>query len=241
MFDSPLYHLIFLERRQAVYAPVPKAGCSSFKAYLRSIDGLPPISAEELHLRRTNGLTYAQAIERERLIRMLFAGPDVFKFTVVRNPYARLVSAYADLLQPDGDGRCRLQKEADKLLEIQRRLDDARPSQCDRLSFETFVQLLPRLDEREMNRHWQPQTIITMSGLLTYDLVARLETLDDSLPKIMSGLKTDTPFDLRLNASGETDPNDWYTPTLAAIVADVYADDFQRFDYDPAFPCATAA
>lgn len=235
MFDSPLYHLIFLESRRAVYAPVPKAACSSFKAWLRALDGLPSIPVEALHFRRTNGLVYAQAIERERLLRLLLGGPEVFKFTVVRNPYARLVSAFADLLQPDSEGRCRLQKEADRLLEHRRRLIDARPSECDRLSFETFVELLPRLDPRDMNRHWQPQSIITLSDILTYDLVAKLERLGDALPRILAALKTERPFDLHLNASAPADLGDWYTPKLAAIVAEVYADDFQRFGYDLLF------
>jgi hypothetical protein len=232
MYDTPLYHLIFSDRRRAVYAPVPKAACSSFKAYLRSLDGLPPIALEELHLRRTNGLTYAQSIDRERLLSILFGKNAYFKFTIVRNPYARLISAYNDVLRPDADGRCRLQKEADRLLDVRRRLIDARPSECDRLKFEEFIEVLPHVGASAMNRHWQPQNMVILGEYIQYDVVAQLERLEESLPSIQAGIGAELPFDIKLNESGEVRVREWYTQKLAAIVRDVYSADFHRFHYD---------
>lgn len=42
-----------------------------------------------------------------------------------------------------------------------------------------------------MNRHWQPQSYLTMSTLLSYDLVNHLEQLHDRAPELADRLGTD--------------------------------------------------
>src|SRR5207249_2263705 len=99
MYDHPLYHLVFSHQLRAVYCPIPKAACSSWKSLFRTITGLPQAGVTVIHDRRRNGLTYAWSVERFELMRILFAkSAGYFKFTVCRNPYARLHSSYCHII-----------------------------------------------------------------------------------------------------------------------------------------------
>lgn len=234
MSDHPLYNLVFSHAAKAVYAPVPKAACTSFKAYLRQIEGLRPAAAELVHSKSRNGLTYADSIDRVALLNILFSKVGgYYKFTVVRNPFHRLVSAYRDLLAPREDGKPRYQAEAESLLALVRTRLDARPSECPHLTFETFVETLPSLSPLKMDRHWAPQNFLTMSQLLTWDLVIRFEEMNDRLPELAEKLNAPL-MNLHLNKSGDDIVlTDWYTPRLEKIVTEIYAADFRRFRYHP--------
>jgi len=234
MFDAPLYHLVFSHQAKAIYGPVPKAACSTLKAYFRRAAGLGEIDFDLLHRRRLNGLLYASAIERGELIRLLFTDAGYFKFTVVRNPFTRLVSAWRDLLAPRDDGQCRHQAEAERLLETHRRIADLRPSDCGSLTFETFVRLLPALDPAKMDRHWQPQTLVNYSDVIAYDLVVKLEELAERWGEIRDRLAFQEELGAPVNVGGAIDPGAWFTPELAEIARTVYADDFRQLGYDTA-------
>ena len=88
-FDDPFYHLVFSHRLKAVYAPIPKAACTTWKSIFRGAIGLPPSTNHAvIHGRRNNGLLYAHNIERPELIRILFSkSAGYFKFAIGRNPY----------------------------------------------------------------------------------------------------------------------------------------------------------
>lgn len=230
----PLDELIFNHQHRFVYAPVPKAACTSIKAYLRRVDGYAnELDAGQLHDKRRNGLSYASSLSRPQMVNALFARDGYFKFTVVRNPFTRLVSAYRDLLtHRDGRGP-RLKAAHQELLTELRTKRDARPSELSSISFGDFIRSLEHRRASEMNRHWQPQSYLTMSTLLSYDLVNHLEQLHDRAPELADRLGTDVVLAETLNKVGET-PEDlvpWFPPDLEQIVLSVYSSDFGRFGY----------
>lgn len=231
---DPLDELIFSRRLRCVYAPVPKAGCSSMKAYLRRLEGYSnELDVLELHDKRHNGLTYAPSLSRAQMVDALFGNRAYFKFTVVRNPFARLVSAYRDLLTDrDGSGPRHVVAHHDLLTEL-REQRDARPSELTSVTFEDFIRSLVDRRPVDMDRHWQPQSYLTMSRLLSYDLVIHLERFGELAPELADRLGTDLVPHERLNvvSTAPVDLADWYTAELEEIVGSVYADDFRRFGY----------
>jgi hypothetical protein len=232
--EHPLDGLIFSRSRRFVYAPVPKAACSSMKAYLRRIEGYSnELDVHQLHDKRRNGLYYASSLTRSQMVDALFARNGYFKFTVVRNPFARVVSAYRDLLTDRDGGGPRLGATHQGLLTELRLQRDARPSELTSITFEDFIRSLEHKRPADMDRHWQPQSYLTVSGLLSYDLVVRLEQLDGAAPELADRLGTDLMVSERLNSveGAPTDLVTWFPEDLERIVLSVYASDFQRFGY----------
>jgi hypothetical protein len=232
--ESPFNHFIFSPLLKVAYCPVPKAACSSWKAYFRQAIGLPPTDAQTLHDRERNGLTYAWMIDRETLLRAFYGYPSYFRFVVTRNPYTRLASAYFDLVNPVERDGLRGAWWAEILRALYAHSRDLRPSETPPLSFEMFVRALDIDNCHNRNRHWQPQTTLAMPKLIRYDLVVKLEELDQHIESIRQRIGCRLPMTFRLNATSyPTNARELYTPELKAIVQRLYASDFNRFGYDP--------
>jgi hypothetical protein len=92
--------------RRFVYVQIPKAACTAVKRLLREVVNASPLrlfgwSAREtrrsmfIHDRDNVPIPPLTALD-SALQRELLESPDVLRFTIVRNPYTRLVSAWRD-------------------------------------------------------------------------------------------------------------------------------------------------
>ncbi|WP_374764425.1 sulfotransferase family 2 domain-containing protein [Yunchengibacter salinarum] len=159
----------------------------------------------------------------------IYGGPLFRKFAFVRNPYARLVSAYKDKVE---------RNEADKrnILTFSTNPDKTfeRP-----VSFEEFIETIHAMPVRRMNRHWEPQVYTTCAHWVKLDFVGKIENANDDL----KALETLTGIDLSANlidhrphrTGGKTPWQDYYTPELKQMVMETYAADFETFGYDTDF------
>jgi len=82
-----------------VYCFIPKVACTSWKLWFRRQRGIaasPNDTAEILatHNMHTSQLDYLGYTYSEPQAIRVLTDPSIFKFTFVRNPYARLVSVY---------------------------------------------------------------------------------------------------------------------------------------------------
>jgi hypothetical protein len=138
---------------------------------------------------------------------------DLFKFTVVRNPWDRLVSSYHYLRQKAGHHRGRLA----------RRLR----------SFADYAAY-------EMHRDKMSQTAMLTGpdGRLLVDFVGRFESLADDFAFICQVLDLEASLP-RANATRHADYRTFYDDRLAAEVGRFCAADVERFGY--AFDDAAAA
>lgn len=160
-----------------------------------------------------------------QMFRGVLTGDQFKRFCFVRNPYARILSAYMDKvagLDKRGLGAgFRRQYGLDEYASV---------------SFKEFLDLLRFGDigETDWDQHWRPQFILLRPDLIKYDLIGKLETFDDSYAELKTLLK-DKIDDYRTIAPHKTNAADLldehYTPELRAIVADLYAKDFEHFDY----------
>ena len=230
-FDGTFYYMIFAPHLRAFYCPVPKASCSTWKTVLRSSLQLPEAHRQlDLHNRWTNGLTYAWSMERYDMMEALFGPKAFYRFTVCRNPYARLVSAYRDKIVPEDTP---IKEAVGRLKALYCAVNDLRPSEAMPFTFEMFVQAIGHDRPEMMDRHWQPQTMVTCVDLLRYDTIARLEDRATAFPAICERLGVDTALVGHLNQShGSKDLRPLYTPAMIDIVRRVYSADFDRFGYD---------
>jgi hypothetical protein len=156
------------------------------------------------------------------LQRELLEAPDVLRFTAVRNPYTRLVSAWRDkvvLYEPGFE---------DVYIAVRGSPPPLENKQV--LSFPEFVAHIEKTSE--WNQHWQRQVDLCFWPALSFNRIGKFEQLDDLLAHLNKHFNISGAFhrsnetSLRFRAS--------YSEDLAARVQALYAADFIAFDYDAA-------
>lgn len=194
---------------------IPKAANSSVMTALAQFKrGHPVPSKEAKKLFRTPAALSPSEVARfDRL----------FKFAMVRNPYARTLSAYLDKVER----KARMHDRASR--------------------FEDFVTYLEN-DGLYRNAHWAPQTALLLLPPERFDFFGKVERYAEDWAQVLRGLQglepgaASTPgiFD---NATGANDKlARYYTPALAERVARLYRADFAAFGYDAgALPVAAVA
>lgn len=238
---------LFLSAKGNVaYTQIPKCGCTTIRQYMyfisegRFYDG-------QVHHAPTGFLSW----QREpALVRKRLATAQHFHFTFVRNPYARLLSAFFDKIanpQEDGlmYGKPRMHAalkdygvdpEADPVRAFRRFVIFARDSIL-------FNQPMPP------NMHWAPMAwhaAATVHLGLPFDDLGHVETCEADIARLMSEVAKERvvvpPGRTRFNATEgrrirrEHAVAHYYDPTAIAMVTEAYRDDFETFAYaeDPA-------
>lgn len=142
---------------------------------------------------------------------------DLYRFVIVRNPFARTLSAYLDKVERKALRRNR------------------------ETSFEAFLSEL-EAGALYSNAHWAPQSSLLLLPFADFDFVGKVENLNEDLGHVLSRLKGG-PVDWSLvsakgNAAGANEKLARYyrNPETVERVRKLFADDFRLFDYDTAFP-----
>lgn len=189
-----------------------------------------------VHIQKTGGEAIATALGQNvspaekhffaRELRDLYgeeAWASYFKFSVVRNPWDRLVSWWAaiDRQRPRFQG-VRFNKFQDFVLK----------------SAHTFEEFLEQCDEEIVDndgRKWiyrnQLDYLTDASGRQIVDFVGRFELLQSDFNQVMQRVLGKSIPLPRVNASTHGIYTDYYTPALAEKVAQHYAADIEAFGY----------
>jgi len=155
---------------------------------------------------------------RTALPKAVFDG--AYKFTFVRNPWDRLVSAYY-YLQDDKRSVFDRQQAAGSILNYS--------------SFEAFVmEFMPRGDLNAFIHLKEQHLFLRLPGRgIGVDFVGRFERLNEDFDLIAKRLGKDVALEHR-NASAlrKSDYREIYTPQMIDVVAKAYARDISYFGYD---------
>ena len=142
-----------------------------------------------------------------------------FKFTIVRNPYDRLVSAF--FFMKKGGINAGDKSWADRKF-----------AQFD--TFESFVKGWVNRYNVMRALHFRPQTefLKAANGKLGLDFTGYLENIEADFAHIAAKLGVQaTLIETNRNASREKDYRQYYTDETRAIVAKVFADDLKLLGY----------
>ena len=134
----------------------------------------------------------------------------LFRFTVVRNPFDRIVSLYTHLT---GRREGRL---------IGRRYG----SDLENMTFGEFVSVIRRFPLLH-----QKQQITDETGKLLVDHVAHFESLKEDFLQILRTVNVEATLD-HLNGSRHRNYREYYTPSLIQNVSEYFAEDLEFFGYD---------
>jgi hypothetical protein len=243
--------------RRFVYAYVPKAACTSLKLWMATVEGLvPPGSTTQVTggvhalLKPRIGLATLPRQQADAILR----DPAWFKFTFVRHPLARLVSAYLDKVVPAKTTAARLirryQMHDPSAAWWQRLLARVRIDAKRSLTFRQLVKQLGRECPEELDEHFRPQSLL-LSGL-PLDLVGRVERIEDDFAIVQRRLDTNVPLLHKKRQAYTVEAGDFvadwpaeafrgdaphphwrrfYPPAVRAKAIDIYRADFAPFGY----------
>jgi len=209
--------MIASRRLPYVYIQNWKCGCSTVKSTLWSIEHSRSLSIPPgyPHLPGDDGPFMADQTRWEHIERE-------FVFTIVRNPYARILSSYLDQIAQ------RRNEHAWGRFASRHGLSDAVPS------FNQFLRLLAQTPHAEMNAHWRPQYCSVAPKLVPYDLIGSMESFADDLRRAITRIfgqdaRLHTVAGHRTEAGARL--REYYGPAELALVQQIYEEDFRSLGY----------
>ncbi len=211
---------ILLEGYKTIFFILSKNGCSSIKSQL-----LEPLGMED----KSEDLS--QDIHRPDLYPFPFAPHDelkttyndYIKFTIVRNPWSRLVSCFKDKIRPATYNEAGYKDGVAMPLQ---RFDVFYGG----MSFEAFVDAVCEIPDAVADHHFRSQVyqLIDDEAELVVNYIGRLETLEVSLQEISQKTGLEFSAHFHINKTSQKPYQAYYTEELKAKVQ-------KRFSTDIAF------
>lgn len=221
---APWRRRILLREYRAIYIPVPKVACTSFKAAFAQLLGLRLDKAQGDPHRRW----FPSPVPIESLQGYLYAG--FFRFGFVRNPWDRLVSCYRDKIRNEAEGYTQFTIRPG-VANCLARFD----SFVAGMPFDAFVDAVAAIPDSGADEHFRSQhTFLTnRKGELTADFVGRYERLAEDFDVVRE--RTGLPaLELpRLQAARRfARYAPYYTARTRQVVADRFGQDVAMFGYE---------
>jgi glycosyltransferase involved in cell wall biosynthesis len=217
--------------RRYLYFEAPKAACSTMKWLLHSVERLPPIRpfvGPNREARRDMFIHVRENLPIPSLLQLdddeqefVLTSPEVMRFTVVRNPYTRLESAWKDKVQLCAPGY------EDLCIDIKGALP-AGDDPASLVSFREFVTAVEGQDIARCDSHWRAQWEHTLRGAMNFSHVGRTEDLPAQLTVFFDHIGEPNRAVPQLNV---IDRGTEYTDEIAERVYRLYRRDFDAFDY----------
>ena len=230
-------HLVrVLPSHGVIYLMVPKAASTRIRTTLGAIGRR---YSRRLKARHWGEVREAQGLRSIglRSFYHLATSPTSFRFTFVRNPYARLLSYWASRFQnePLVPG----QTQVGDYLTRREQIDRAPPAGADKtLSFEDFVTFAAASASSRLNQHLQLQDDILSVPGIPLDFIGRMESFNADFSYVLDRLGASEQVRrealVPVHSSRHLHWSAYYTPKLADRVYRAYERDFDRFGYSRA-------
>lgn len=214
---------ILVEEYKAIYYFLPKCGCTSLKAHLASVLNMDNVENFPKDIHNSNIYPFP-FVQNDKLDSSY---QDYFKFTIVRNPWSRLVSCYKSKIRAaDYSGPGVINGVAKPLLICSDKFFGG-------MSFEAFVDVVCSISDADADNHFRSQLyqLVGPDGNLMVDYIGKLEMLGMSLNEITqaSGIPLDeVPHLHKISSKPYTA---FYNHELKEKVRERFVDDITFFDY----------
>ena len=230
------YHMYHGSGGAYLYQPIPKNACTTIKTLLLRLEALPVDDnvwrrhqKEYNYFPGTNHLTIQEQLD-------IFEGrTNTFKFVIVRNPYARLASAYCD--------KIRSNPAAYLIREIRKSAADQGTMLSDPITFEQFVTVVSRQPLGEMDPHCRPQYYEGRFGIVKYDFIGRMEAMPRDLVHALESIGAPSSIIARVNerhnvAGSSLKLWDAVSPAVHRLFLATFGIDFDALQYTCRLPSA---
>ena len=223
-------------RAGAMYVEVPKVACTSIKYIVQSVEaeaaGETPREFDRhlVHKRTASPLPALRHMD-DKEIESVLRGPDgPFRFTIVRDPYARVLSCYLSKIARRMPQRTQIIAALDGT-DPSKTTDDGRD-----IDFQSFLEVVAAQSVRDMDIHWRPQVDQALIGIIPYDFIGRYESFQAAMGYVKHRAfpKSDVRMPAATNATGSSNKEgQYYDRRTIDLVRQIYVEDFKAFGYDP--------
>lgn len=220
-----------LPRHRLIYVSVPKAASTTIRSILSELQtsSKPPVE-QVLYKRRCSGLL-SPTLAGLTVFHEMASSADTLRFTFVRNPYARLLSAWSNKIAG------KPLRPGDPYIDLYLNSRPAARSQpAQSLSFSEFVHFVHETIDESVDPHWDRQTARVSVQGLKLDLIGRVETFENDFVTVLHHARKSSIRIPRLNHSGPADWQPYYSAELANTVYRLYEQDFDIFGYPRRIP-----
>jgi len=210
-----------------VYVEVPKAGCGTMKATLGALEGarLNATHAQRFLDKPHNGLTSGAHVRPYQLpndlLEEVFTSKHYTRFTVVRDPGTRALSGYLE-----------------KILQGLRQSEDISVAlggkAADTISFAEFLGVIAGQSSRDQDPHWRRQSDHIGLGIVNFDAIIHLESLDNSWEQVAQLTSTpdlDGQFYCKKSTHAGSRTEEYFTPETIDLISQIYSDDYLNLNY----------
>lgn len=166
---DPLSYYFINDNLKIIYCSIPKNACTLFKNLIVEYS-----SSQKKYQKSQQNIHQFLAQNRPEPTKLInsLESANYFKFVVLRNPFARLVSAYLDKFAKHPIPESFAQQV---IIAVQTHL--AKPINIqESITFQQFIEYLARTSDRYLNDHWLPQS--NFLGSINFDYIGQFEQLD---------------------------------------------------------------
>ena len=222
--------VIALHEHNAYIVLMPKCACSSLIAVAVDILGFDlPEGAWKPGVFRSDKFDEVIDVEVRNAAKLKVTLMDALEgywgFTVVRNPYDRLVSCFSEKIRPDGVSHL----FKDGVSHVLQGYGTFRGG----MSFPEFAEQILKIDNSNADQHFRSQSsmIVDEKGEIIVDKICRFESLDQDIQEVAEHLGLDFKVP-QLNKSKRREWESYYTDDLREKVYKRYEQDFKMFGYE---------
>ena len=210
-------------RNRYLYVEVAKAACSTIISRLRKVvaGGLP--LPKEVHV-PFHASPFVKPFQLpDEMMKDVMGGQGFFRFTFVREPTERIVSAYLD----------KLTRETPQKEKFYSRFLDGRSLE-EQISFDEFISVLSGIDNfSKYDKHWRPQSELMLLPDQRYDFIGRFDRFESDWQDLMKtlGLPDEDRSSITWHAtSAHEKMAEVMTEEARKKINEIYARDFELFE-----------
>lgn len=216
-------------KHKYVYLAVAKAACSTIKKRLLDYEVSPfKYKNREIHADIfSSPFVKPYQLDEETLRQVLFSG-EFYRFSFVRNPCVRVLSAYLEKIV------CHKPQSREVLRALDLPFDNDAIASTD-LTFEEFIQSIEKTSLRSLNKHWRPQFMLLLHPFLEFDFIGKVESFEDDWAEVAAkiGLTDDADENVLWHQTSAREKLDqYYSSNLVGRVSNVYRKDFEVYGYE---------
>lgn len=225
--QTVLTHTLQTDNGKLLFVKNSKAGCTSVAQLLYHYSK-GEYCEGPIHIQAEN-FTQGKSHWRKNLLAL--NDKDVVKFTLVRHPQARAISAFKDFFLEKNNPSAPRHIEAARYFGFS---EDAEPNK-NFDAFLNYVEACFKQDIRATDRHFRLQKINIGFGYVNYDIIGRLENLETDLLRVFKLVGADTYFNDHTKLRGfnrsKTSKKFELTSTQKNRIETLYRPDYEAFNY----------
>jgi hypothetical protein len=215
------------ERYRYFYLANPKVASTGVLRTLQSaeVDGDTSRMPEFVHDRAASPLLTFQSSTVS--IEEILTSPHFFRFTYVRNPFSRILSAYLEKVVAR-------QQERERLLPTLGFPPDSQPS------FLEFLRAIHFLRDGWRDIHWATQSRLLQANNIDYSFIGRFESFSETFPQVLNRLAIEKSHYRAAKSQHATNASqriqEYVGYAERELIITIYEADFVAFGYglDPA-------